>query len=94
MTERRWDGPPAAYRRPDNKVSLGFVEGLNNKMRVLKRRAYGLRDDEMPAPEGTHVHAAAVLIKNDQFLPARLYENPGCQSSSPPPAYHHPYSFL
>jgi transposase len=27
-------------------VSLGFVEGLNNKIRVLQRRAYGLRDPE------------------------------------------------
>ena len=30
----------------DNKVSLGFVEGLNNKIRVIQRRAYGLRDEE------------------------------------------------
>jgi hypothetical protein len=29
-----------------NKVSLGFVEGLNNKIRVIQRRAYGLRDEE------------------------------------------------
>jgi transposase len=27
-------------------VALGFVEGLNNKIRVLQRRAYGLRDEE------------------------------------------------
>ncbi|MBE7444409.1 MAG: transposase [Planctomycetia bacterium] len=25
---------------------LGFVEGLNNKIRVIQRRAYGLRDEE------------------------------------------------
>ncbi|MFC5583032.1 transposase, partial [Rhodanobacter terrae] len=31
---------------PENKVSLGFVEGLNNKIRVIQRRAYGLRDEE------------------------------------------------
>ncbi|MBM3218277.1 MAG: transposase [Candidatus Rokubacteria bacterium] len=36
----------AAYCHPDNKVALGFVEGLNNKVRVLQRRAYGLRDEE------------------------------------------------
>jgi transposase len=29
-----------------NKVSLGFVEGLNNKIRVIQRRAYGLRDED------------------------------------------------
>jgi transposase len=36
----------AAYCRPENKVALGFVEGLNNKIRVIQRRAYGLRDEE------------------------------------------------
>lgn len=45
MIERHWDGI-AAYCEPENKVSLGFVEGLNNKMRVIQRRAYGLRDEE------------------------------------------------
>jgi transposase len=45
MIERHWDGI-AAYTRPENKVSLGFVEGLNNKIRVIQRRAYGLRDEE------------------------------------------------
>ena len=43
MIDRHWDGI-AAYCRPENKVSLGFVEGLNNKIRVIQRRAYGLRD--------------------------------------------------
>lgn len=43
--DRHWDGI-AAYCQPENKVSLGFVEGLNNKIRVLQRRAYGLRDPE------------------------------------------------
>jgi transposase len=45
MIDRHWDGI-AAYCRPENKVSLGFVEGLNNKIRVFQRRAYGLRDEE------------------------------------------------
>jgi transposase len=45
MIERHWDGI-AAYCEPQNKVSLGFVEGLNNKIRVIQRRAYGLRDEE------------------------------------------------
>jgi transposase len=45
MIDRHWDGI-AAYCRPENKVALGFVEGLNNKIRVLQRRAYGLRDEE------------------------------------------------
>lgn len=45
LIEKHWDGI-AAYSAPENKVSLGFVEGLNNKIRVLQRRAYGLRDPE------------------------------------------------
>jgi transposase len=45
MIDRHWDGI-AAYCDPENKVALGFVEGLNNKIRVLQRRAYGLRDPE------------------------------------------------
>jgi transposase len=45
MIERHWDGI-AAYCKPENKVALGFVEGLNNKIRVIQRRAYGLRDEE------------------------------------------------
>jgi transposase len=45
MIDAHWDGI-AAYCRPENKVPLGFVEGLNNKIRVIQRRAYGLRDEE------------------------------------------------
>ena len=45
MIERHWDGI-AAFCHPENKVALGFVEGLNNKIRVIQRRAYGLRDEE------------------------------------------------
>ena len=45
MIKRHWDGI-AAYCQPENKVSLGFVEGLNNKIRVLQRRSYGLRDED------------------------------------------------
>ncbi len=45
MVETHWDGI-AAFCKSENKVSLGFVEGLNNKIRVIQRRAYGLRDEE------------------------------------------------
>ncbi len=45
MIERHWDGI-AAHCRTENKVALGFVEGLNNKIRVIQRRAYGIRDEE------------------------------------------------
>lgn len=45
LIERHWSGI-AAFCKPENKVSLGFVEGLNNKVRVIQRRTYGLRDEE------------------------------------------------
>jgi transposase len=45
MIERHWEGI-AEYCKPKNKISLGYVEGLNNKIRVIQRRAYGLRDEE------------------------------------------------
>ena len=45
MIDRHWDGI-AACCKPENKVSLGFVEGFNNKIRVIQRRAYGLCDEE------------------------------------------------
>ena len=45
MIESHWDGI-AAYCRPENKVALGFVEGVNNKILVIQRRSYGLRDEE------------------------------------------------
>jgi transposase len=45
MIEAHWKGI-AAFIRLEEKVSLGFVEGLNNKIRVLQRRSYGLKDEE------------------------------------------------
>lgn len=45
MIESHWEGI-AAFCHPENKVALGFVEGFNNKIRVIQRRAYGLRDEE------------------------------------------------
>ena len=45
MIDRHWDGI-AACCKPENKVSLGFLEGLNTKIRVVSRRAYGLRDED------------------------------------------------
>lgn len=45
LIERHWEGI-VAYSKPENKVSLGFVEGLNDKIRVFQRRAYGLKDEK------------------------------------------------
>jgi transposase len=45
MVEDHWDGIASSCQE-ENKVPLGFVEGINNKIRVIQRRAYGLRDEE------------------------------------------------
>lgn len=45
MIESHWGGI-ATYIHSENDVSLGFVEGLNNKIRVIQRRAFGLHDQE------------------------------------------------
>lgn len=45
LVERHWDGI-ISYCKPDHKVSLGFMEGLNNKIRVIQRRSFGIRDME------------------------------------------------
>ena len=39
LIQERWD-EIAAFCQADNQVSLGLVEGLNNKIRVLQRSAY------------------------------------------------------
>ncbi len=45
MVEAHWDGIEA-YCHEENKVPLGFVEGINNKIRAIQRRSYGFRDEE------------------------------------------------
>jgi transposase len=45
MVESHWDGI-VTYCDVENKVPLGFVEGMNNKIRTIQRRAYGYRDEE------------------------------------------------
>lgn len=45
MIERHWDSI-VSYCNPNNNISLGLVEGINNKVRVIQRRAYGIKDRE------------------------------------------------
>lgn len=45
MVEKHWDGIES-YCHVQNKVPLGFVESLNNRIRQLQRQAYGYRDEE------------------------------------------------
>ena len=68
MIDRHWDGI-AAYCRLENKVSLGFVEGLNNKIRVFQRRAYGLRDEEYLRLKILHLHAAGAVAAPTGLFP-------------------------
>lgn len=42
MTVRGQATTPVIFS--EHKVSLGLVEGLNNKIRILQRRTYGYRD--------------------------------------------------
>jgi transposase len=66
MIEWHWEGI-ASYCHPENKVSPGLVEGVNNKFRVLQRRAYGYRDERFlklkivtaflpPLPRNTNIN--------------------------------------
>jgi transposase len=45
MIDEHWDGI-VSYCETDNKIPLGFVEGFNNKIRSLQKRAYGFHDEE------------------------------------------------
>jgi transposase len=45
MVAAHWDGIEA-YCDEENHVPLGFVEGVNNKIRAIQRQAYGFRDEE------------------------------------------------
>lgn len=45
MVDKQWSGM-ASYIKEEEKVKMGFVEGVNNKIRVMQRSAYGYRDEE------------------------------------------------
>jgi hypothetical protein len=50
-------------KRLENRVFLGFVEGLDNKIRVLQRRAYGLRDEQ-------YLRLKAKIVSRQRYLDA------------------------
>ena len=72
----------AAYCRLENKVSLGFVEGLNNKIRVIQRRARARDDPRNPdvAIDGNAKKARAALVFTE--ISTLLQENPSLVYSS------------
>jgi hypothetical protein len=55
-------------------VALGFVEGVNDKIRVLQRRACGLRDEE-----DLRLNVLTCMLpdlKKRQLFPTRSGEEP------------------
>ena len=45
MVESHWEGI-VSWCRPENRVPLGFVEGLNSRIRKIQARGYGYTDIE------------------------------------------------
>lgn len=45
MIEKHWDDI-AAYCRRTHQIPFGFDEGFNNKIQIIPRKAYSLRDEE------------------------------------------------
>src|SRR5438093_10474653 len=82
MIDRHWDGI-AAYCQTENKVALGFVEGLNNKVRVLQRRAYGLRDEESNAGQPLWCFSPSAALGRSEILIAEIPE----LGDRPPPLH-------
>ena len=76
MIERHGDGI-AAFGKPENKVVLRFVDGVNNAIRVIQRRAYGLRDEEY-TPHGPHLHAPKYVksCRNHPLEKENTHEDP------------------
>jgi hypothetical protein len=87
MVERHWDRI-ASFRKPENKVSLGSVEGLNNKIRVFHRRAslkatsptmtHLFRDESLGGPLGID----STRARHDPATGATL--NTSCRSEAKP----------
>ena len=43
MIDKHWDGTTA---NPATRSCSAFVEGSNNRIRTMQKRAYGFRDEE------------------------------------------------
>jgi len=73
LIERHWDGI-ISYCHPDNKVSLGFMEGLNNKIRLIQRRAFGIKRSALFETESPDLVCSGPL--NLDKLPTESGEDP------------------
>jgi len=75
MIDEHWDGI-AAYCKPENKVSLGYVEGLNGRIRVIQRRA------SVASPWMTCDHQS--VEPADALAPAALFITPAPSRDAEP----------
>ena len=46
MVDKHWDRIAPLGDPANNNVPLGYVEGFNNKIRALQRRAHDFHDEE------------------------------------------------
>jgi hypothetical protein len=60
MIDSHWDGIALPVCKPETKSRLAFVEGHNNKIGVIQRCAYSLRE-RVPSSQDAHLHAADAL---------------------------------
>ena len=73
LIDRHRDGI-AAYCKPENRVSLGFVEGMNNKIRRIS------------PPQGSHLHAASSVAAAEN--PSHVIVLPVVPSRRPKPRHN------
>ena len=83
MIERHWDGI-AAYCRLENKVSLGFVEGLNNKIRVISASCLRVAQRGVSAAQNSHLHAASAIVASQELHRTFVCHADGDQQGSAP----------
>jgi hypothetical protein len=64
MIERHWEGI-AAYSRPENKVSLGFVEGAEQQDQGIPAARLRVEGRGISSAEGAFMHASGILTRDD-----------------------------
>ena len=76
-TLRRWRGEILAYF--DSKTTNGFVEGIHNKIKLLKRTSYGFRN--------IGVYVRRLLLACVPTLPLPLAPHILTRAGLPPPSF-------
>jgi len=77
MIDRNWDGI-AAHSQPTHDIPLGFVEGLNNKIRVIQRRATACATRNISNSKSSHQACRNCKIPPETYpnLPTKNPEDP------------------